>query len=88
MMASVGIPQELQNYTNGESTVEVEGKSVRELINNLDARFPGIKASLVEDGLLKKGVAVAVGGLVVHRGIFHPLKPDDTVHFIPAIGAG
>lgn len=88
MMARVWIPLWLQNYTDGESIVEVEGKSIRELINNLNMRFPGMKASLVEEGVLKQGVAVAVGGLVVHRGIFHPLQPDDVVHFIPAIGAG
>jgi molybdopterin synthase sulfur carrier subunit len=88
-MASVWIPSPLQKYTGGERTVVVAGRTVRELIENLEHRYPGVKALIVEqDVLLRRGVAVVVDGNIVAKGLLHPVAPDSEVHFIPAIGGG
>lgn len=78
----------MQSYTQGANTVEAKGKSIRELINALDLEYPGLKAALVVDGGLRQGVAVAVDGQIVNRGLFQPLSDDSQVSFVPAIGGG
>ena len=48
-MAEVWIPPKLQELTGGKQQVQVEGTSVRRLINNLEILHPGIKEFLVDD---------------------------------------
>ena len=49
-MATVFIPSLMQKLSDGKSRVEVEGSSVRQIVNNLDTQYPGFKERLVEDG--------------------------------------
>ena len=46
-MPVVWIPSLLQSLTDGEDKVEVSGATVGEIIDNLEARFPGVKERLV-----------------------------------------
>ena len=48
-MAEVWIPPKLQVLTAGNQQVQVEGSTVRRLINNLEEQHPGIKEYLVDD---------------------------------------
>ena len=68
-MAIVFIPSLMQRLTDGENRVEIEGATVRQIINNLDARYPGLKDRLVEN---KPGQAERLGG--------HRRRGDDARH--------
>ena len=59
-MANVFIPSLMQSLTDGEKQVRVEGSTVRQIINNLDGMYPGVKARLVEDDRVKPNISVAV----------------------------
>jgi len=87
-MTKVWIPSPMQSYTQGAETVEASGKNVRELINALEDDYPGIKAALVHNGMLRQGVAVAVNGNIVQKGLLHPLTDNCEVFFVPAVGGG
>ena len=87
-MASVWIPSPIQNYTQGESIVEVCGKNIRELVNNLEQDYPGIKHALVQDGMLRPGVSVAVDGKIVYKGLLQQVSEGSEVHFVPSISGG
>ncbi len=89
-MAEVWIPPGMQTLTGGQKTVQVPGATVRQLINNLDERFPGIKEWLYdEEGQdLNPGVAVIVDGEASQLGILERVRDDSEVHFLPAIGGG
>ncbi|MFQ5660653.1 MAG: MoaD/ThiS family protein [Gammaproteobacteria bacterium] len=87
-MPSVWIPTPLQGYTQGETTVEVKGGNIRELVENLERRYPGIKEVLLQDGLLRQGISVAVDGQIVHKGLLHPLEEGSEVYFVPSISGG
>lgn len=87
-MALVWIPAPMQKLTNGESRVAVDGKTLRELIDNLDRRYPGIREMLVQGELIKDEIAVAIDGEISHQGLFQPLGEPSEVHFIPALGGG
>jgi molybdopterin synthase sulfur carrier subunit len=88
-MAMVWIPSLLQNLTGGERTVSVPGATLREVIDNLDARYPGIKSRLMDDnGRLQPDVAAAIDGETEHYGLLEPVRETSEVHFIPAISGG
>ena len=78
----------MQTLTDGLGDVEVEGRNVRELIDRLEARFPGVKARLCQGDELQPGLNVAVAGSLSALGLLQPVDPDAEVHFLPAIGGG
>jgi molybdopterin synthase sulfur carrier subunit len=87
-MPTVFIPPLLRNLTGGQDVVVIDGQSVRELIEQLDQRFPGIHGRLIENGHLRSGLSVAIGTKVSSRGLSSKTQPEDEVHFLPAIGGG
>lgn len=66
----------------------VEGATVRQIINNLEAEFPGIKARLVDNDRIMPGMAVIVDGEVTRLGLLQRVSEDNEIHFLPAIGGG
>ena len=87
-MARVFIPPTLRSLTNQIDVVDVEGQTVRELIDCMDSQFPGVKAQLVQNDRLRSGWMVAVGTAVATAGLRERVPPDAEVHFLPAIGGG
>ncbi|MCH8298677.1 MAG: MoaD/ThiS family protein [Chloroflexi bacterium] len=89
-MAEVWIPPKLQQLTGGNQQVQVEGSTVRRLINNLEKQYPGIKEFLcdeMEDDLIP-GLAVVIDGEVSLLGMLDKVQENSEVHFLPAIGGG
>ena len=80
----------MQELTGGQKTVQVPGATVKQLINNLEERFPGTREWLYDEELadLIPGVAVIVDGEASVLGMLERLREDSEVHFLPAIGGG
>jgi molybdopterin synthase sulfur carrier subunit len=79
----------------GGKTVEaefVEGLTVRQLVQDLVARFPGLYPELLdEDGNLHRHVHVFVNGRDVPFLADHfdtRLAPNDMVNIFPPVGGG
>ena len=87
-MALVFIPSLMQNLSNGEQRVSVEGANVRQIIDNLDSMFPGFKNRLVEDGRVKPNISVAIDGEITPLGMIEKVTEDSEVHFLPEISGG
>ena len=89
-MPEVWIPPRMQVLTGGQKTVQVDGASVRQVINNLEKDYPGIKARLCdEDGMdLLPGIAVIVDGETSQLGLLERVGETSEVHFLPALGGG
>jgi sulfur-carrier protein len=87
-MPTVWIPALLRNFTGGHESVQAAGATVRELIDALERRYPGIKARLCDGSELRPGQAVVIDGQVARQGLSAEVKEDSEVHFIPAIGGG
>ena len=87
-MATVWIPSLLRQVTGGQETIQVRGGTVSEIIDNLEARFPGIKARLCDAGGLRRGIAVAVDTQVARGGLNEPVGDNSEVHFLPSISGG
>ena len=78
----------MQNLSNGEQRVVVEGKNVRQIIESLDQKYPGFKDRLVEDGRVKPNISVAIDGEITPLGMLEKVMEDSEVHFLPAISGG
>ena len=87
-MATVFVPPLLRSLTENRDVVVVEGVTVREVIENLEAGYPGIKDRICEDGRIRPMIAVAVDGQISNQGMRRPVRADSEVHFLPAIGGG
>ena len=78
----------MQNLSNGEQRVVVEGKNVRQIIESLDQKYPGFKDRLVEDGRVKPNISVAIDGEITPLGMIEKVSKESEVHFLPAISGG
>ena len=88
-MAIVFIPSLMRDLTGGVDKVTVEGATLRQVINALEAAHPGTKDRLVDaEGRIQEGLAVAIDGETTHLGLIEPVKETSEIHFIPAIGGG
>ena len=87
-MATVFIPPPLRSLTEGQELVEAQGRNVRDVIDDLDARFPGFAERICDGEQLRPGLAVAVGTTVTSLGLLAKVDPDSEVHFLPAISGG
>jgi molybdopterin converting factor small subunit len=87
-MAKVYIPSLLQSLTSGRDQLEASGRTVREVIRNLDKAHPGIEERLVEGGKLRANISVAVDGEVTPLGLLESVNDDSEIHFVAAIKGG
>jgi molybdopterin synthase sulfur carrier subunit len=87
-VAVVWIPSLLQSLTAGEDKVMVAGGTVGEIIDNLEARFPGVKDRLVQGGEIRPHIAVAIDGDVSPEGLEQDVRESSEIHFIPALSGG
>ena len=91
MTATVRIPTPLRTATGGASTVEVDGATVGQVLDNLDAAHPGIGERLLdEQGQIRRFVNVFVDDEDVRfaSGLDTPVAEGTTVSIIPAVAGG
>jgi [CysO sulfur-carrier protein]-thiocarboxylate-dependent cysteine synthase len=89
-MKTVRIPPTLRAETGGERQVTATGSTVRELLDDLMTRFPGLRSQLVEDDDIAPFVNVYVEGEDVRTldGIDTPVQDGATVILLPAMAGG
>jgi sulfur-carrier protein len=91
MPNNVRIPVQLRALTNGEEVVSASGKSVLELIEDIDKKFPGIKDRICEaDGKVRRFVNIFVNEEDIRflEDLQTPISDKDEVSIIPAIAGG
>ena len=90
-MANVRIPTPLRKYTQGKDEVEVTGANVREVIDNLEASYPGIRERICDDkGAVRRFVNVFVADEDIRflDNLDTQVGASDAVDIIPAIAGG
>ena len=91
MAVKVRIPTPLQTCTGGQADVEAGGGTVREVLVELEKRYPGIAARLYDDeGNLRRFVNLYVNDEDVRflQGEDTALREGDELSIIPAIAGG
>lgn len=91
MSVKVRIPTPLQKLTNDQEEIELKASSVREMINELEKKYPGIKARICDDsGNVRRFVNIFLNEEDVRflNKEETSLKDGDEVSIIPAIAGG
>jgi sulfur-carrier protein len=91
MTVSVRVPTILRTYTGGDAVVTAEPGTVREVIQKLDADYPGMGGRLLDDaGQLRRFVNVYVDDEDVRlaQGLDTPVREGGQVSVIPAVAGG
>ena len=89
-MTSVRIPPTLRAETAGAREVEAEGETVRDVLEDLTARFPALRERIWEDGEVAPFVNVYVDGEDVRTldGEATRLREGSTLILLPAMAGG
>jgi molybdopterin converting factor small subunit len=86
----VRIPPTLRTGTNGEREVLAEGDNVRELLEDLTAKFPALGEQIMNGDGVAPYVNVYVDGEDVRTrdGLDTPVEDASTVILLPAMAGG
>jgi sulfur-carrier protein len=89
-MTKIRIPPTLREQVRGEREISAEGDTVRELLDDLMGRFPGLRQQLVEDDDIAPFVNVYVEGEDVRTldGLETAVGDSATVILLPAMAGG
>jgi sulfur-carrier protein len=87
-MALVMIPALLRDLAGGAASAWVPGASVREVIDNLETLYPGVRERLCEGGRLRPNINVIVDGAASPQRLRARLQENSEIHFLPAISGG
>lgn len=91
MPVQVRIPTPMRRLTKDQDVVTVEASTIAEMIDKLEAQFPGIKERLYdESGKLRQFVNIFVDGEDIRflDGLNTQLSENSEVSIIPAIADG
>jgi len=91
MSVTVRIPTPLRKLTGGSDEVAVDGATIGELIDNLEAAHAGLKERICDDaGEIRRFVNVYVNDEDVRflDGRNTAIKDGDEVSIVPAIAGG
>ncbi|MBU3701780.1 MAG: MoaD/ThiS family protein [Acidimicrobiia bacterium] len=91
MSVTVRVPPVFRPLTAGQSTVQVEGATVAQVLSSLEAAHPGFRAKLLgDDGALVRYVNVFVDDDDVRflQGLDTPVPDGVTVSIMQAVAGG
>ncbi|TET94007.1 MAG: MoaD/ThiS family protein [Desulfobacteraceae bacterium] len=91
MAITVRIPTPLQKLTQNQAEVKASGTTIKELIEDLEKNFPGIKGRVCDEtGKIRRFINIYVNEEDVRflQRDETPLEDGDEVSIIPAIAGG
>ena len=91
MSVLVRIPTPLRRMTNGQAKVEVESSTLGDMVESLEASYPGFKERLIdENGELRYFVNIYLNGEDVRflQGLETSTRTGDEVSIVPAVAGG
>jgi molybdopterin converting factor small subunit len=84
----VHIPSPLLSYTAGKKEVVAEGRTLRDMMADLDRRYPGIRFRMVdEQGEVRPHMRIFVNREQADD-LGLPLSESDEVHILQALSGG
>lgn len=91
MAVTVKIPTQLRSAAGGATEAELDGATVREVLDSLYVRFEGLGERLAdEDGSLRRFVNVYLGGEDIRflDGLDTPVDDGAELTILPAVAGG
>ncbi len=87
-MATVHIPAVMRGLTGGKSEVCASGATLGEVVEAINATYPGLKNRLVSEDRIRPGLAVFVEGVQAPSRLSQRLTENAEIYFTPAITGG
>ncbi|AKQ65918.1 Molybdenum cofactor biosynthesis protein MoaD [Myxococcus hansupus] len=90
-MATLRIPTPMRAFTGNQAEVSAAGATVREVLQDLDARHPGIGGRVLDErGAVRRYVNVFLNDEDIRAlsGLDTPVKDSDRITLIPAMAGG
>jgi sulfur-carrier protein len=90
-LAQIYLPTPLRRLTRGQARVMAEGRTVDEVLAELERRYPGLREQLREpSGEVRRFINVFVNGTEIRtlQGPATPIGEADEVSIIPAMAGG
>lgn len=89
-MPSVRIPTVLRPHTDDLAEVETGGATVREVLEELTERYPGLEEQLLDDGEVRGFINVYVDAEDIRYidGLDSTVPEDSEVAIMPAVAGG
>ncbi|MEE9165343.1 MAG: ubiquitin-like small modifier protein 1 [Nitrospinota bacterium] len=91
MAVKVRIPSPLLKLTNNKGEVSAEGNNVKEIFDDLEKNYPGIKERVYdEEGQLRRFINIYINEEDIRfvDGESSSVKDGDEMSIIPAIAGG
>lgn len=87
-LVTTRVASPLRSYTDGRATVEAAGTTVRELLADLDRRYPGMRFRMIdEQDRIRPHIRLYVNTDPV-VDLDHRVDRGDTLHLICALSGG
>jgi molybdopterin converting factor small subunit len=78
----------LRSYTDGRALVEASGATVREVLADLERRYPGMRFRMIdEQDRIRTHIRLYVNTTAV-ESLEQPVQRGDTLHLICALSGG
>lgn len=91
MAVTVLIPTPFRRLVGGHDSVEAMGRNIRELLDDLEHKYPGVRVRLCDDqGDLKSYVNLFLNDEDIRylEGLVTSTSDGDVVSIVPAIAGG
>lgn len=90
MSVEVRVTANLQKLVGGKRAVEGEGASVREILDDLERRYPGFKDVIISNGEIHRFVNIYLNDEDIRflEQLDTPLSDGDTLSILPALAGG
>lgn len=90
MAIRVQIPTPMRQHTENQTTVEAAGATVKALLDNLVAKYPGLQPRLFLNGQVRQFVNLYLNDEDIRylENLDTPVKDGDELAIIPAVAGG
>lgn len=90
MPIKVQIPQAMRQHADGQSTVDLAGANIKEVLDALGTKFPNITGRIFENGQVRRFVNIYLNDEDIRYldNLQSATKDGDVVAIIPAVAGG
>lgn len=90
MVVKVRIPTPLRTLTGGKDEVDASGATIRDVIEDLERKYPGIKERLCDDKGVRRFVNIYQNEEDIRflDSLETAVKEGDAISIVPAIAGG
>lgn len=90
MPVKVQIPAPMRTHTGGKATVEVQGTTVKAVLDDLSAKYPAIGGRLFDNGQVRRFINLFLNNEDIRYldNLQTAVKDGDDLAIIPAVAGG